>query len=70
MAWSSFALDARKRGVTCVVLSPGWVKTRMGGSGAEITAEQSVGDMRSLIDRLTIGDSGRFLRRDGSPLPW
>jgi NAD(P)-dependent dehydrogenase (short-subunit alcohol dehydrogenase family) len=70
MAWSSLALEARKRGVTCVVLSPGWVKTRMGGSGAEITVEESVNDMRSLIERLTISDTGRFLRRDGSELPW
>jgi hypothetical protein len=42
----------------------------MGGVGAEITSEESVSDMRELIDRLTIEDSGRFLRRDGSELPW
>jgi hypothetical protein len=42
----------------------------MGGAGAEITSEQSVGDMRALIDRLSIEDSGRFLRRNGSELPW
>ncbi|MCL6730878.1 SDR family oxidoreductase [Sphingomonas hankyongi] len=70
MAWSSLALQARGCGVACVVLSPGWVKTRMGGAGADISAEQSVGDMRKLIDRLAIGDTGRFLRRDGSELPW
>jgi len=70
MAWSSLALEARKRGVACVLLSPGWVKTRMGGPGAEITPEESVGDMRDLIERLSIEDSGKFLRRDGSELPW
>jgi NAD(P)-dependent dehydrogenase (short-subunit alcohol dehydrogenase family) len=70
MAWSSLALEARRSGVTCVLLSPGWVKTRMGGAGAEITPEESVSGMRRLIDRLTIDDTGRFLRRDGSELPW
>jgi NAD(P)-dependent dehydrogenase (short-subunit alcohol dehydrogenase family) len=70
MAWSSLARDARGRGIAAVALSPGWVQTRMGGAGAEITPEQSVSDMRALIDRLTIDDSGRFLRRDGSELPW
>ena len=70
MAWASLALEARPRGVACVLFSPGWVKTRMGGAGAEITPEQSVGDMRRLIERLAIEDSGRFLRRDGSELPW
>ena len=42
----------------------------MGGAGAEITPEESVRDMRALIDRLTVGDSGKFLRRDGSEIPW
>lgn len=70
MAWSCLALEAKPRGVTAVVLSPGWVKTRMGGAGAQITAEESVTDMRALIDRLTINDTGRFLRRNGSELPW
>ena len=70
MAWSCLALEAQGRSVTAVVLSPGWVKTRMGGSGAEISAEESVADMRALIDGLTIEDSGRFLRRNGSELPW
>ena len=70
MAWSNLALEAKSRGIACVLFSPGWVKTRMGGSGAEITAEQSVSDMRSTIDRLTIDDTGRFLRRNGSDIPW
>ena len=70
MAWNSLAREARGRDVTVVALSPGWVKTRMGGTGAEITSEESVGDMRRLIARLTIADTGRFLRRDGSALPW
>ena len=70
MAWSSLAIEARSRGLTVVVLSPGWVKTRMGGGGADITPEESVTDMRALIDRLSIDDSGKFLRRDGSELPW
>jgi NAD(P)-dependent dehydrogenase (short-subunit alcohol dehydrogenase family) len=70
MAWSSLALEAKPRGVACVLFSPGWVKTRMGGGGAQITAEESVSDMRALIERLTIEDTGKFMRRNGSELPW
>jgi NAD(P)-dependent dehydrogenase (short-subunit alcohol dehydrogenase family) len=70
MAWSSLALEARASGVIAVALSPGWVRTRMGGAGAEITTEESVGAMRRLIERLTVAESGAFLRRDGSRLPW
>jgi hypothetical protein len=53
-----------------VALSPGWVKTDMGGAGAEITAQESVSDMRALIDRLTVADTGKFLRRSGSEIAW
>jgi NAD(P)-dependent dehydrogenase (short-subunit alcohol dehydrogenase family) len=70
MAWSCLALEAQARGIACVLLSPGWVKTRMGGAGAEITTEQSVSDMRALIERLSMSDTGKFLRRNGSELPW
>jgi NAD(P)-dependent dehydrogenase (short-subunit alcohol dehydrogenase family) len=70
MAWNSLAREARGRDVACVLFSPGWVKTRMGGAGAEISAQESVGDMRGLIERLTIADTGKFLRRDGSELSW
>lgn len=70
MAWNSLAIEARQLGVTVVALSPGWVKTRMGGAGAEISAEESVSGMRALIERLTISDTGKFLRRNGSELPW
>jgi len=70
MAWSCLALEARGRGIACVLLSPGWVKTRMGGDGAEITAQESVSAMRDLIERLSMDDTGKFLRRNGSELPW
>jgi NAD(P)-dependent dehydrogenase (short-subunit alcohol dehydrogenase family) len=70
MAWSCLALEARQRAITCVLFSPGWVKTRMGGAGAEISSEESVSAMRKQIDSLTIADTGKFLRRNGSELPW
>jgi NAD(P)-dependent dehydrogenase (short-subunit alcohol dehydrogenase family) len=70
MAWNSLAIEARPQGVCAVTLSPGWVKTRMGGAGAEITTEESVTDLRRLIERLSLDESGKFLRRDGSPLDW
>jgi len=70
MAWNSLAMEAKRSGVAVVALSPGWVKTDMGGAGAEITAQESVSDMRALIDRLTIADTGKFLRRSGSEIAW
>jgi NAD(P)-dependent dehydrogenase (short-subunit alcohol dehydrogenase family) len=58
------------RGIIVVALSPGWVRTDMGGKGAPLTPEASVSGLRAVIARLKPGDSGRFLNYDGSEIPW
>jgi len=70
MAWHSLGLEAKRAGVIAAVFDPGWVKTRMGGPSAPTPPEQSVGDMRALIERLGPDDSGAFLKRDGSRHQW
>jgi NAD(P)-dependent dehydrogenase (short-subunit alcohol dehydrogenase family) len=55
---------------TCVSFHPGWVRTDMGGSGADITAQESVAGMRRVIAGLTPQDNGCFLNYDGSEIPW
>lgn len=55
---------------TCVSFHPGWVRTDMGGAGADITAQVSVDGMRRVIAGLTPQDNGRFLNYDGSEIPW
>jgi len=70
MAWHSLAIEARPLGVVAAAIDPGWVKTRMGGPNALISAAQSVGDMRGLIERLGPDQSGGFLKRDGTPHAW
>ena len=52
------------------MLDPGWVKTRMGGAKAPTPPEQSVGDMRRLIEQLNLDSSGGFFKRDGSRHEW
>jgi NAD(P)-dependent dehydrogenase (short-subunit alcohol dehydrogenase family) len=70
MAWRQLAIEARPLGVATAVLDPGWVKTRMGGRNAPTTPEESISDMRRVIDGLTLERSGGFYRRDGSAEPW
>ncbi|HUJ54183.1 MAG TPA: SDR family oxidoreductase [Steroidobacteraceae bacterium] len=70
MLMRSAALDLKPRGITCVVLNPGWVKTDMGGPNAKLAPEESVGAMRRLIAKLGPKDSGRFYNYDGREYPW
>jgi NAD(P)-dependent dehydrogenase (short-subunit alcohol dehydrogenase family) len=70
MAWHSLAIEAKRLGVVAAVLDPGWVKTRMGGASAPTPPEQSVAEMRRLIERLGPADSGGFFKRDGSRHEW
>jgi NAD(P)-dependent dehydrogenase (short-subunit alcohol dehydrogenase family) len=70
MAMRTAAIDLRPRGLTCVVLNPGWVKTDMGGPNAPLAPEQSVSAMRRVIAKLGPNDSGRFYNYDGREYPW
>ncbi len=55
---------------TLVALSPGWVRTDMGGDQAPLTAVQSVASMRRTLASLTPAQRGAFLDHDGQPLAW
>ena len=66
----SLAMDLNERGIAVVCFHPGWVATDMGGPEAPLEAPESVGGMRSVIERLTAADSGKFLNYDGSEVPW
>lgn len=48
-----------------VAMSPGWVRTEMGGPGAPLTPEQSVTAMRKTLAGLTRRHHGAFINYDG-----
>lgn len=50
-----------------VAMSPGWVKTDMGGAAANLTVEESVTGMRGAIAGLTTAQKGAYLNYEGSP---
>ena len=64
---ASLALAGR---AICVALHPGWVRTEMGGSGADIDVQTSVDDMRRTLAGLTPADHGGFFNHDGQALAW
>jgi NAD(P)-dependent dehydrogenase (short-subunit alcohol dehydrogenase family) len=70
MAWHALSIEAKRLGIVAAVLDPGWVKTRMGGPNAPTPPEDSVADMRRLIERLGPDESGGFFKRDGSRHQW
>ena len=64
------AATLASRGITVVALSPGWVRTDMGGAGAPLSPQTSVEGLRKVIAGLKPADSGKFFSHDGSAIPW
>jgi NAD(P)-dependent dehydrogenase (short-subunit alcohol dehydrogenase family) len=58
------------RKIIVVALSPGWVRTDMGGAQAPLSPEESVRGLRKVIAGLKGSDSGKFFYHDGSEIPW
>jgi NAD(P)-dependent dehydrogenase (short-subunit alcohol dehydrogenase family) len=54
----------------CVALHPGWVRTDMGGSGADLDVADSVAGMTRTLAALEPADNGGFFNFDGAPLSW
>ena len=52
---------------TFIALCPGWVQTDMGGAGAPLTVQASVGAMRQMLASVTAKDKAKFLHHDGRP---
>jgi len=65
---ASFELSPR--GVIVVVLSPGWVRTDMGGEQADLDAATSVAGMRAAIEHTSEADSGRFVDHAEAAIVW
>jgi NAD(P)-dependent dehydrogenase (short-subunit alcohol dehydrogenase family) len=70
MLAKGLAATLASRGVIVVALSPGWVRTDMGGGSAPLSPETSVRGLRQVIAGLKPADSGTFRSHDGTPIPW
>ncbi|GAT30053.1 similar to short-chain dehydrogenase [Aspergillus luchuensis] len=79
-----YAQSFADQGFTFLAISPGWVKTDLGGERADITAEQSVKGLLDIIVPATQEDNGKFFnirvpgweqaeglnQYDGAVVPW
>ncbi len=70
MVNKSAAHDLARKGISVVLLHPGWVRTDMGGPNGELSVEESVTALKRNLANVTFADSGRLLDIDGSSIPW
>jgi NAD(P)-dependent dehydrogenase (short-subunit alcohol dehydrogenase family) len=70
MVMRSLAVDLAPRGIICVVINPGWVRTDMGGINASLEPSESVSRMRHIIATLGPKQSGKFFNHTGREYPW
>ena len=70
MAMRTYSVELSADGICCLVLSPGWVQTDMGGSGATLAPEESVRRMRKILDAAGPAQSGHFYHHTGAEFPW
>ena len=70
MVVKTLSVDLKAQGVTVVALSPGWVRTDMGGPSAPLAPPEAVAGMRRVLAGLTPADTGAFRHYDGRPVPW
>ena len=68
MAVKSASFDYPK--AVMIPINPGWVQTQMGGASAPTTTKESVSKMLTVIDHLSIADSGSFKSYDQRQMHW
>ena len=62
--------ELRAKGVSLLLMHPGWVETDMGGPNAPIQADESVNGIMARIEEQTLELTGRFVDYAGQALPW
>lgn len=64
------SLEVQPKNIATVALSPGWVRTDMGGPEAVLSPEESIGGMIKVLDGMSMEKTGTYWHYDGTTIPW
>lgn len=64
------ATEFQEDKISVCAISPGWVRTAMGGNSAPLSAEESVSKILETVENLSLSESGQFLDIDGNKIPY
>ncbi len=64
------AVDLAQYGVKVISISPGWVRTEMGGPDAKYPVSESVSKIIEVTEGLTDHQTGEFFGENGEIIPW
>ena len=70
MLTRQMSIDFAKEGIRAIAISPGWVRTDMGGREAKYEVSESVKLFLSQIAQLPSSANGIFMGEDGEIIPW
>ncbi|QDC10540.1 SDR family NAD(P)-dependent oxidoreductase [Oceanicola sp. D3] len=60
----NLATDLRGDGIAVGIYHPGWVRTDMGGSAAEISVDEAANGLAARVEELSLATTGAFLTWD------
>ena len=67
--WTALTREWKPLGITCGLIRPGMVATRMTDFRG-IPVETSVSGLKKVVEGLTLADAGRIIGYDGTDVPW